>query len=38
MTTITLTTEDYQALVAEREALNRRLTTVTVERDLLQVR
>ena len=38
MTTITLTTEDYQALVAEREALNRRLTTVTVERDLLQER
>ncbi len=38
MATITLTTEDYQALVAEREALNRRLTTVTVERDLLQER
>ncbi len=38
MATITLTTEDYQALVAEREALNRRLTTVPVERDLLQER
>ncbi|MFA7293614.1 MAG: IS66 family transposase [Rhodocyclaceae bacterium] len=36
MATITLTTEEYQALVAERESLNRRLKTVTVERDLLQ--
>ena len=36
MATITLTTEEYQALVAERESLNHRLRIVTVERDLLQ--
>ena len=36
MATITLTTEEYQALVAERESLNHRLKTVTIERDLLQ--
>lgn len=36
MATITLTTEEYAALVAERESLNHRLKTVTVERDLLQ--
>lgn len=33
---MTLTTEEYAALVGERESLQRRLKTVTVERDLLQ--
>jgi len=33
---MTLTTEEYAALVAERESLHQRLRTVTVERDLLQ--
>jgi transposase len=36
MATMTLTTEEYEALVAERELLHQRLKTVTVERDLLQ--
>jgi transposase len=36
MATITLATEEYEALVADRESLNHRLKTVTIERDLLQ--
>jgi len=36
MATITLSTEEYDDLVAERDALNQLLKTVTVERDLLQ--
>jgi transposase len=37
-TMITLTTEDYQSLLAERERLSRQLRAVTVERDLLKER
>ncbi len=38
MATITLNTEDYEALIAERESLGQLLKTVTAERDLLQER
>lgn len=37
-TTITLTTEDYQALLAEQQRLASQLRLVTVERDLLKER
>jgi len=36
MATITLSTEEYDALVAERDSLGKLLKTVTVERDLLK--
>ena len=38
MATITLTTEDYETLIAERESLGQLLKTVTAERDLLKER
>lgn len=38
MTATTFSTADYDALVAERDALARQLKTVTVERDLLKER
>ena len=38
MPTITLTTEEYNALVAERDGLRGELRVITVERDLLQER
>jgi hypothetical protein len=37
-TTITLSTEDYQALLAEQQRLANQLRLVTVERDLLKER
>lgn len=36
METVTLTTKEFEALIAERETLKRQLKTVTVERDLLK--
>ena len=38
MKTVTLTAKEFEALIAEREALKRQLKTVTVERDLLKER
>jgi len=38
MTTITLSTDDYQALLAEQQRLTHQLRLVTVERDLLKER
>ena len=38
MATITLTTDEFEALVAEKQSLQDRLRVVTVERDLLQER
>jgi len=37
-TTITLSTEDYQALLSEQQRLANQLRLVTVERDLLKER
>lgn len=37
-TMITLTADDYQALLAERERLAHQLRAMTVERDLLKER
>lgn len=37
-TTITLSTEDYQALLGEQQKLARQLRLMTVERDLLKER
>ena len=37
-TTITLTSDDYQALLSEQQRLTHQLRLVTVERDLLKER